>query len=191
MNQTQWMEQTQLIRNDFLLIRSAQKGQQEAFAELYTRYRERIYRYFYSRVGNRSDAEELTSRTFMAALEGMNSYRHRGKFLAWLFSIAHHKAMDFFRQQHNLSDGIREDHVALLHDPQYLQGVIESERAEALAAVIRTLPAERKEWLRLRFVVGLTYKEMADILGRNPAAVKKSVYRLIEQLKREMEEFHA
>ena len=85
--------------DDAVLVRAA-RHDLAAFAALYRRYVTPIYRYLYSRVGNAADAEDLTAQTFVAALEGLPGYRERGNFAAWLFTIAHNKAADHHRQQH-------------------------------------------------------------------------------------------
>ena len=63
----------------------------EAFAELYRRHLTRVYRYHLAHVGNVKDAEDLTSQTFMAALEGIRSFRGTGSFAAWIMGIASRK----------------------------------------------------------------------------------------------------
>ena len=168
-------------------VRNAQKGDESAFAFLYREYRERVFRYFFSRVGNRSAAEELTSQTFLAVLEGLPVYRHRQKFGAWVFSIARNKAMDYFRRQKRLSGSEDEHYISLSVDPQILENIISAERVQALAQLIRQLPLDRQELLRLRFVVDLTYREIAEITGRRTAAVKKSIYRLLDEMKQSLE----
>jgi RNA polymerase sigma-70 factor, ECF subfamily len=60
----------------------------DAFAELYRRHMTRVYRYHIAHVGNVKDAEDLTSQTFIAALEGIRSFRGSGSFAAWILGIA-------------------------------------------------------------------------------------------------------
>jgi len=60
----------------------------EAFAELYRRHVASVYRYHRVHTGNDKDAEDLTSQTFIAALEGIHSYRGTGSYIAWLMGIA-------------------------------------------------------------------------------------------------------
>src|SRR4030095_10066957 len=69
----------------------------DAFAELYRRHMTRVYRYHIAHVGNVKDAEDLTSQTFMAALEGLRSFRGSGSFAAWILGIASKKRLMFFR----------------------------------------------------------------------------------------------
>src|SRR5512138_3213204 len=70
----------------------------DAFAELYRRHMTRVYRYHIAHVGNIKDAEDLTSQTFMAALEGIRSFRGSGSFAAWILGIASKKRLMFFRK---------------------------------------------------------------------------------------------
>ena len=88
--------QTQSPPDEVHLARQA-IGSAEAFAELYRRHVTRVYRYHMAHTGNVKDAEDLTSQTFMAALEGIRSYRGEAPFAAWLMGIASRKRALFFR----------------------------------------------------------------------------------------------
>src|SRR4026208_2027890 len=69
----------------------------QAFAELYRRHVRSIYRYHLAHTGNVKDAEDLTSQTFIAALEGIRSFRGTGPYITWLIGIASRKRALFFR----------------------------------------------------------------------------------------------
>ncbi|HET9906565.1 MAG TPA: sigma factor, partial [Anaerolineales bacterium] len=73
----------------------------QAFAELYRRHVRSIYRYQLAHTGNVRDAEDLTSQTFMAALEGIRSFRGTGPYITWLIGIASRKRALFFRRSGN------------------------------------------------------------------------------------------
>jgi DNA-directed RNA polymerase specialized sigma24 family protein len=73
----------------------------EAFAELYRRHVRSIYRYHLAHTRDIRDAEDLTSQTFMAALEGIRSYRGTGPYITWLIGIASRKRALFFRRSGN------------------------------------------------------------------------------------------
>jgi RNA polymerase sigma-70 factor (ECF subfamily) len=71
----------------------------QAFAELYRRHVRSIYRYHLAHTGNVKDAEGLTSQTFMAALEGIRSFRGSGPYITWLIGIASRKRAFFPREK--------------------------------------------------------------------------------------------
>src|SRR2546430_1050788 len=80
------------------LVDRAQNGDREALEELYLIHFDRIYSYLHVSVGNRHDAEDLTTQTFLKMLESIKRFRWRSApFSAWLFRIAHNLAMDHFR----------------------------------------------------------------------------------------------
>jgi RNA polymerase sigma-70 factor (ECF subfamily) len=171
---------------DAVLVRAARRDP-AAFAALYRRYVTPIYRYLYSRVGNAADAEDLTARTFVAALEGLPGYHERGNFAAWLFTIARNKASDHHRQQHT--------HLPLdeaLDGPDNgenpMTTMMRKETLQRLAALVAQLEEDKQELLRLRFTAGLTYRQIGTILGRSEGAVKMSMRRLLHRLEAELED---
>ena len=155
-----------------------------AFAALYWRYLLRIYRYIYRRLGNRQDAEDLTASVFTQALESLEDYREQGSFAAWLFTIAHHRVADHYRQQRErislekvapaLSDSGRGPEAQALR----------RDRLERVARALDELAPDRQEALALRFFGGLSNKEVAQVMGKSEAAVKMLIYRAIRQLRR-------
>jgi RNA polymerase sigma-70 factor (ECF subfamily) len=141
----------------------------------------RIYRYLYSHTGGREEAEDLTALVFTAAWEGIHRYREQGNFAAWIFGIARNKVGDYYRR--------RRQQVPL--DEVYPEPMedwdpaAELERLEALkrlSILVRRLDAEHQELLRLRFAAGLSFREIAGLLGRSEAAVKMAVHRLLQRL---------
>src|ERR1700739_5138824 len=80
------------------LVARGQQGDRDALEELYLIHFDRIYSYLHVSVGNRHDAEDLTTQTFLKMLESIGKFRFRAApFSAWLFRIAHNLAMDHFR----------------------------------------------------------------------------------------------
>ncbi|MGH3004108.1 MAG: sigma-70 family RNA polymerase sigma factor, partial [Gaiellaceae bacterium] len=80
------------------LVERAQSGDRSALEELYLIHFDRIYGYLHVSVGNRHDAEDLTTQTFLKMLESIGKFRWQSApFSAWLFRIAHNLAMDHFR----------------------------------------------------------------------------------------------
>ena len=169
------------------LIEAARKDPNE-FGELYLLYAQPVFRYLFSRVGNLSEAEDATAQTFLAALERFPKYRHDGYFASWLFSIARNKAMDYFRNQRKETP--LEEAEFIPADGNMLQQVIKTERIAALSKLIRALPEEEQELIRLRFVAELSFAEIGHLLGQKEDTVKKSIYRLLARLKVQLEDSH-
>ena len=157
----------------------------KAFGELYLRYVERVFNYLYSRTGNLHEAEDITAQTFLAAFESFNKFRQDGHFASWLFSIAHNKAIDHFRQRKRIASMDEINDIPVEYDP--LSGVIQSESVAALSNLIQALPEEERELLRLRFLAAMSFPEIAHFLHRNQDAVKKSIYRLLARLHSQLE----
>jgi RNA polymerase sigma-70 factor (ECF subfamily) len=160
-------------------------GDPNAFSPLYDRYVQPIYRYLASRLGSSDEAKDVTSQTFLAAYEAFPGYRDQGHFSAWLFSIARSKLVDHLRKeyrQERARDLTLDDHTL---DP--LQEIVQSERRQALRRLLRSLPEEELELLRLRYVAGISFRDLAALLKKNEDAVKKNVYRLLARLHSQLE----
>jgi RNA polymerase sigma-70 factor (ECF subfamily) len=156
----------------------------ENFVPLYDHYVRPVFRYLCSRIGAYDEAEDLTAQTFLEALEALPRYRDRGCFAAWLFGIARRKAADHFRRHPPLSL----EEVGAITDAADLQGeVARKDEIARLKALIRELPKEEQEWIRLHFTAGLTFREMAALNGKSEDATKKAVYRLLAKLQSRLE----
>ena len=104
---------------------------------------------------------------------------------AWLFTIAHNKAMDHFRKTR--PDVGLEYANSLGGSSDMLVDVIKDEEIQQLLRLIQGLEEEEQELLRLRYVAGLSFPEMAYVLGKRQSAIKKSLYRLQFRLQALME----
>lgn len=153
-----------------------------AFAELYRRHVTRVYRYHLARTGNVRDAEDLTSQTFLAALEGIHSFRGDGPFAAWVMGIASRRRALLFRGR-RLEVPIE----AALHIPT--SGLApESEASlrlqmQAVSRALQQISRERAEAIRLCLISGLTCAEAGRVLRKSEAAVKMLLSRGLRDLR--------
>jgi len=171
--------------SDADLARQAQAGERTAFATLYRRYLPRVYRYFYVRTGAVQPAEDLTSQTFMAALESLPRYRERGTFAAWLFAIASRRYADVCRTQAAILPQVADDAWDDPPDPAPLPetALVHAERMASLAQALRALSPDRAQAVALHFFGGLTHKETARAMGRSGIAVKSLINRALRDLR--------
>jgi RNA polymerase sigma-70 factor (ECF subfamily) len=159
----------------------------DSFGALYDRFFQPVYRYILSRVRSVPEAEDLASQTFLTALEAFPRYRERGRAAAWLFTIARNKILDSARRKR--PDPLPADE----EDPVYATGSAGGRDAEFLLSLrmrIDSLPEEERELIRLRYVADLSFPEIAAVAGKREEAVKKSLYRLIGRLRRDLEDSH-
>jgi RNA polymerase sigma-70 factor (ECF subfamily) len=154
----------------------------EAFAELYRRHLTRVYRYHIAHVGNVKDAEDLTSQTFMAALEGIRSFRRSGSFAAWIMGIASRKRLMFFRAGKSevpLDAAVRYPSLEMPTDKAVSQRL----QLESVARALRQISPERAEALILIYFGGLSNAEAGQVLNKSEAAVKMLISRGLQDLR--------
>jgi RNA polymerase sigma-70 factor (ECF subfamily) len=168
-----------------LLVERAQRGDRTALEELYLLHFDRIYGYLHMSVGNRHDAEDLTTQTFVKMLEAIRRFQWRSvPFSAWLLRIAHNLAIDHFRANRRWQP---EEHV-----PESAHGVESSAEEQALASLGQTrmltlverLSPEQRQVLTLKFVYRFSNGEAAAILGKTEGAVKSLQHRALASLEK-------
>ena len=173
-------------QDEAALVRAA-KTDVEVFALLYDRYVQPLYHYCYHRTNNVHDAEDLTSQTFLAALEAFPHYRWDGHFAAWLFTIARNKVVDYYRRRPNLP--LEESTVSFPHPDLAVETEISQQNGVLLHA-IRELNEDEQELILLRYVAELSFVELGKVLHKSEGATKKMVYRLLARLKSQLEAAH-
>jgi RNA polymerase sigma-70 factor (ECF subfamily) len=166
------------------LVRAAQEGDRGAFAQLYDRYVDVVFRYVLFRVGDRELAEDVTSETFLRALRRITSVTYQGRDVgAWFVTIARNLVLD-----HVKSSRFRlEVSTAEIDDPRRVesgpeQQVLSKVTNSALLDCVRQLGADQRECIVLRFLQGLSVAETAVIMSRNEGAVKALQHRAVRRL---------
>ncbi|MGH2550100.1 MAG: RNA polymerase sigma factor [Thermomicrobiales bacterium] len=155
-----------------------------AFALLYRRYVDTVYRYCVHRLGTREQAEDATSQIFLKALAALPSHRPGGSFRGWLFTIAHNVITDTYRARRThwpLTDALEQPD----HEPSPEEQAIGSIERDEVRAMLLMLPVDQRRIMELR-LAGLTGTEIAEALGKNLGAVKMAQSRAIARLKQAM-----
>jgi RNA polymerase sigma-70 factor (ECF subfamily) len=171
-----------------LLVEQAQRGNRQALEELYLLHFDRIYSYLHMSVGNRHDAEDLTTQVFVKMLESVGKFRWRSApFSAWLFRIAHNLAMDHFRANRRWQP---EEEVPE-PDPgdrsAAEEEALESIGRESMLEMIGKLSHEQQQVLTLKFVFNFSNGEAATILEKTEGAIKSLQHRALASLQRQLE----
>ncbi len=166
------------------LVRRAQQRDQKAFAQLYERYFDKIYRYVVLRIGNKMEAEDVTQQVFLNALQSISSFRWKGvPFSAWLFRIAHNQVVDYLRKKtRQATESLDESLVISKSDPQLV--VEQRLDIEQLMLATKQLTKAQQEVIALRFVSELSTAQVAKVMGKSEGAVKALQHSAIVALRK-------
>jgi RNA polymerase sigma-70 factor, ECF subfamily len=169
------------------LVEFAQQGDREALEALYLLHFDRIYSYLHMSVGNRHDAEDLTTQTFLKMLEAIGRFRWRSApFSAWLFRIAHNLAIDHFRatKRWQPEEDVPEPEGA--EDSSAEEDALESIGRQSMLDLIEDLSHEQQQVLTLKFVFNFSNGEAATILDKSEGAVKSLQHRALASLQKQV-----
>src|SRR5437879_3929772 len=168
------------------LVERAQAGDREALEELYLIHFDRIYSYLHVSVGNRHDAEDLTTQTFLKMLEAIGKFRWQAApFSAWLFRIAHNLAMDHFRA--NKRWQVEEEVPEADESTSAEAGAFEAIGRRSMLDLIEDLSPEQQQVLTLKFVFNFANAEAATILGKTEGAIKSLQHRALVSLQKQLQ----
>lgn len=151
-----------------------------AFASLYARYFDRIYRYCYRRMGSPEEAADATSQVFAKAITGIASCQP-DSFRSWLFAIAHNVTIDWSRaiRPHEPLETVYE---LAAPDPSPEDHAIAGEGNVNVARILSHLNTTQRQILELR-LAGLTSKEIAVVMEMTPNAVDQAQFRAVSRLR--------
>lgn len=169
--------------SDDILVRAAQ-ADPTAFAALYDRYVDRVYRYCYRQTGNVAGAEDATSVTFFKALAALPRFNNDvGAFRPWLFAIAHNVVIDQGRAAQRRPESSIDAHLEFESaEPSPETLVIAADERAQLLAAMDELPHDQRRVIALR-LAGLSGPEIAAEIDRSPGAVRVAQHRAIGKLR--------
>jgi RNA polymerase sigma-70 factor (ECF subfamily) len=177
-------ESTQHVRK---LVERAQRGERQALEELYLIHFDRIYSYLHVSVGNRHDAEDLTTQTFLKMLESIGRFRWQSApFSAWLFRIAHNLAMDHFRARRRWQPEEEVPEPAGSEEPSAELQAMQSIGRQSMMELIQDLSPEQQQVLTLKFVFNFANADVATILEKTEGAIKSLQHRALASLQKQI-----
>ncbi|MEM6726315.1 MAG: sigma-70 family RNA polymerase sigma factor [Bacteroidota bacterium] len=175
-----------------LVKRAVQSKDQQAYAELMSRYRESIYHTILKMVHNREDADDLTIEAFGKAFKKLDSYTPRYAFSTWLFKIAINNTIDFIRKKRlhllsidepvepegnqNYSNNLKANSL----DPE--ESYIRTQKVKLMRSTLGQLSHKYRLMIELRFFEELTYEQIANELNIPLGTVKAQLFRAKEIL---------
>lgn len=175
--------QEELLRQ--LVIR-AREGDKRSYGKIFRLCYKDIYDYVIRRVGNRSDAEDLTMQVFMQGLKSVSSYEERGHSVkAWLYRIAHNAVVDHLRARRQSFELDEVQEAAA--DTDVLADLLAREDIGRVYGEVADLPPAQAEVLILRFMEDMSVSETAMILDKKEVTVRALQFKGIKNLRKRME----
>ena len=169
------------------LVDRAKQGDRDALEELYLIHFDRIYSYLHVSVGNRHDAEDLTTQTFLKMLESIGKFRWQSApFSAWLFRIAHNLAMDHFRAARRWQPEEEVPEPEPDESTSAEAGALDAIGRKSMLELIEELSPEQQQVLTLKFVFNFPNAEVAAILGKTEGAIKSLQHRALASLEKQI-----
>jgi RNA polymerase sigma-70 factor (ECF subfamily) len=153
------------------------------FVDIYEQYVSRVYGFIMSQVGNREDAEDLTSQVFLKAHRSLSRFEGRGSLESWLFQIARATINDHWRKQYRLVE-VRMPVQLDVGEPARPAGSSGSKdrgQEERVRRILDNLPPKYGEVLRLRFLKRCSIRETAAELGITENNVKVLQFRALRK----------
>lgn len=185
------LEPSELVREDAdtaRLIARIQTGERELFSQIYMRYFDRVYAYLRIALHDEAEAEDATQDVFIRTLQSIGRYeRRQSPFRAWLFRIARNCAVTRMRKRGRYTLSPPADLANRRESARGCeQPTIETIEDADLVRLIERLPLGQRHMIVLRYMLDLSYSEIAVILGRSPDAVRQLHHRALAFLRREL-----
>ncbi len=144
------------------------KGQSAAFDTLYRRHKDALYRFILRHVGRRAQAEEIYQDTWLKVINARRRYQPKARFETWLYRIAHHRIIDWYRKSR----------PAALAEPDQVRAaeqtdsVTRQQLSQALNAALLSLPLEQRTTVLLHLERQMTLNQIAQVCGCGRETVK-------------------
>lgn len=175
--------------DDERLLRAWRDGDQDAGNALVDRHFSTVYRFFRSKVDD--DVEDLTQRTFLASMEGLERLRRDRDFRAYLLGIARRLLLRRFRDQAirgRYEDPMMVSAAELGGSPS--QEVAAADERRLLLLGLRRIPLDLQICLELHYWEGMAVADIAEVLSVPPGTVKSRLHRAREQLRLRIQDMH-
>jgi RNA polymerase sigma-70 factor, ECF subfamily len=169
-------------------------GDAESFNQLIKRWERPIYALAYRTIGHEDDARDVVQETFLRAFRGLGGFKGQAKFSSWLYRIAMNLCRDWIRRQRRTPVMLTPDGVDLVELAGEREGaervddaVARKDLSRMVARAMAVLPEEQRAAIVLKEYHGLTFQEIAELLGCPLSTVKTRLYQGLTVLRKELE----
>jgi RNA polymerase sigma-70 factor, ECF subfamily len=188
-----------LEKDDFVLVRAARDGDQEAFGELVRKYQGKIYSLAYGMVGNHADADDLAQEIFLKTYRNIKKFRFKSSFYTWLYRIGVNTIISRRKKLRGDSHLELKPQVLDIEGSPYLSTRLGGEKGDRALSnkemkkdiyrAIETLSDKHKEVVVMHDIEGIPHSEIAEILSISQGTVRSRLHYARERLQKELAEW--
>ena len=172
-----------------LAVRMKQ-GDRRAAAELYDELLPKVYGFLFTRTGKREVAEDLAHDVFIKLIEKVETFdESKGAFVVWFWQVVRRMLIDFYRKRTETPFSHfeeREVEAMAIDDREPNVNVDDRMRREQLSLFLKTLSTEEQELFEYRWVVEMSYREIASLTGKSEGALRVTALRIKKKIKKEL-----
>ena len=175
------------MQDEESLVRRAKENDEAALTQLYEENFDKIYRYIVLKIGDRTEAEDMTQQVFLKAFKSISGYRSKGSpFSSWLFRIAHNQMVDYWRKKSKRTTVPLEESRVGSSNSNPSSETEQKMDIENLVAATKQLTDLQREVVSLRFAGGLSLAEVAKAMGKSEGAIKALQHSAVVSLRKIM-----
>ncbi|HEX8726494.1 MAG TPA: RNA polymerase sigma factor [Gemmatimonadaceae bacterium] len=174
-------------RDDLELIDAWRAGDERAATTLVTRHAPAVARFLVS-CGERREVDELVQDTFVRAFGALDSFRADSSLRTWLFTIARRLLLDRRRADRRRRDRVEIAEGDAVTEVDALDSVVAGETEERLRRAVERLSPKQREVFTLRVTEGLTYRDIADVVGSTEGAARVHYHNAVRSIKEFLDE---
>ena len=171
---------------DDQLVALAQEGDLPAFEELVKKYQKEVYGLACRILTDSEEAKDLTQQAFLQAFIHIRSFRQQAQFRTWLFRIAIKQCYNYLKNKKRFGDPINYDDVVLAGDDSPEANLVAQDDRRRLYGALARLPAKQRAVITLKVEQGLSYQEIAEVLGGTAGAARVNYCQALKTLKKKL-----
>lgn len=173
---------------DIEIVTLCQNWQLDSFWELYERYVDKIYKFIYLKTYDTDLSQDLTSQTFLKALDNINKFKveENANFNAWIYRIAYNLIVDNYKKEEKKSTTNIDEILEIWYSLDFAQDIDNKDKLKEILNYFDTLKEKHKQILLMRLWEDLSYKEISEITWESVANCKKIVSRTLAKIPSEL-----
>lgn len=171
---------------DNILIKRCQAGDKSAFQELITKYHPYVFKFLLKTTGDNFLSEDLTQETFIKLIRNIDKFDIYGKakFSTYIITLCKNTFIDYYRKQNKFSKYVVLDDNLGIESERVDELVMDKLLAELAVEGLEKLPEEQKIAIKLKYIEGMTLKEIGEMLELEPKTIKSRIHNGVVKLRK-------